>query len=455
MTDKEERPTPKPSFEIRKKQAAKGWPEKPDLPKQPRRKSPHLRAVESIHQRSRQQEPTDWEPLVKRPAEQKSKDDFSWTKLQVPPPPGGQSLGSNGSRSAKGAKFDKLLETPEQIPNIKKDSGRKERPRRSPEPKPTPRILYLVRLVIFGIGIGAITGTILSVADPANQQANISQVNPTSAMTTTTPARPSPTEMADLKAKIAEVLKPATKFQAGVFVVDLDNNTFVDINADTPYPAASTIKFPVLVAFLQDVDSGKVSLDESLILERKHLAQGSGDLQEQPANSRHQAWVVAEKMMIISDNTATNMLLDRLGGLEALNQRFQSWGLINTKFQAPLPDLGGTNLSTPKELTQLMVMIEQGSLLSRRSRDRLLDIMQRTENRSLLPQGIDKNAKIAHKTGNIATLVADVGLVDLPSGKRYAIAIMVKRPRNDQQALELVRQISRMVYTHLSAGSGQ
>lgn len=97
-----------------------------------------------------------------------------------------------------------------------------------------------------------------------------------------------------------------------------------------------------------------------------------------------------------------------------------------------------------------MSNLNQGEFVSLQSRDRLLAIMRQTTTNSLLPKGLGAGATIAHKTGNIGSLLADVGLVDLPTGKRYAIAIMVKRPRNDASAQELIRQISRSVYDYFN-----
>jgi len=233
-----------------------------------------------------------------------------------------------------------------------------------------------------------------------------------------------------------------------VFLQDLDNGSFVNILGDTPLAAASTIKIAILIAFFQDVDAGKVTLGEQLTLEKKFVAGGSGELQDQPLGTKYATLDVATRMMVTSDNTATNMMIDRLGGLETLNQRFQGWGLKNTSLQAVLPDLEGTNLTTPKELATLLRAIEQGEVVSRRSRDLILGIMRRTENDSLLPQGLEKNVAIAHKTGSLGTLIADAGLIDMPNGKQYLLVVIVKRPRNDPQGVEIVRQISRTVYSY-------
>ena len=100
--------------------------------------------------------------------------------------------------------------------------------------------------------------------------------------------------------------------------------------------------------------------------------------------SKYTALQTVRKMIIISDNTATNMLIEELGGAEILNQSFQSWGLKNTVINNSLPDLSGTNTTTSKDLINLISQINQGGLVSLKSRDRLFRIMERTQNNSLL-----------------------------------------------------------------------
>jgi beta-lactamase class A len=232
----------------------------------------------------------------------------------------------------------------------------------------------------------------------------------------------------------------------GVFFVDLDTGGYLDLNGSSTFSAASTIKFPILVAFFQDVDAGKIRLDEKLTIKQELIGGGSGDMQYKPIGTKFTALETATKMIVISDNTATNMLIARLGGATALNQRFLSWGLTTTEIRNLLPDLAGTNTTTPRDLAQLMALVNQGELMSLRSHDRLLDIMRRTRTVTLLPRGLGEGATIAHKTGDIGSMVGDVGLVDMPNGKRYIAVAMVKRPHNDSRAQELIRQISRAAY---------
>ncbi len=327
---------------------------------------------------------------------------------------------------------------------------------RHPQKRPVGPLVYIIRLLILGIGIGALAGTLLSALNPATQASVKHQDTAKKQVPASpTPANPSPSlqltpEISGLKAQIQPLAKPYSTLTPGVFVLDLDTGAYMDLDGRTSFASASTIKLPILIAFFQDVDAGKVRLDEQLTLKAGTIAGGSGDLQYKQAGTKYTALEVATKMIVISDNTATNMLIERLGGAQALNQRFRSWGLTTTAIRNRLPDIEGTNTTSPKELANLMSVVQRGDLVSSQSRDRLLNIMQRNEINTLLPQGLGSGASIAHKTGNIGSLLADVGLVEMPTGKRYVIAVMVKRPFNDASAEELIRQISRKTYDYFN-----
>jgi len=316
--------------------------------------------------------------------------------------------------------------------------------------------LYAARILIFSLGVGVLAGTLLSTWNPAGRSSSTAQRDG-KAVVKPGEIAPSPAlnqmptpgeELVALKAAIQPLLTRNPQLTAGIFFMDLDNNAYLDVNGGTPLAAASTIKIPILVAFLQDVDAGKIRLDDKLTLRKELVANGSGELQYQPLGTQLPALEVASKMITVSDNTATNLLIDRMGGVSALNQRFKSWGLTATSLSNPLPDLEGTNTSSARDMSLLMARLSQGELVSLRSRDRLRDIMQQTITDSLLPRGLGAGATIAHKTGDIGTLVGDVGLIDLPNGKRYVAAVLVKRSFNDERANELIRQISRTSYQY-------
>ncbi len=320
-------------------------------------------------------------------------------------------------------------------------------------------ILYALRLLIMGVGISAIAGTVLSSLNPTiripskgvqvvNMQATPQKQ--ASVVVATAGALKLSQEIMPLKTLVQQLAGKNTKLLPGVFFVDLDTGAYIDLNGELTFSAASMIKFPILVAFFQDVDEGKIHLDEPLTLKKELIGGGSGDMQYQPVGTKFTALSTATKMITISDNTATNMLISRLGGATALNQRFQSWGLTVTEIRNPLPDLSGTNTTSPRDLAQLMAAVQQGDLILPKSRDRLLHIMRQTVTATLLPKGLGKGATIAHKTGDIGSMVGDVGLVDMPSGKRYIAVAMVKRPYNNEQAKELIRSFSRAAYQQFS-----
>jgi beta-lactamase class A len=336
--------------------------------------------------------------------------------------------------------------------------------RREKKPSAPPSLfgflLASVRLMVMGVGLAAIAGTTLSVfhssaktskprPEPAKVAAlkvSANQPKPDSPTNPMQQALQNGKALTSVEQRIKDLAAAQPDLTAGMLFVNLDTGAYVDVLGNSRFSAASMIKFPVLVAFFQDVDAGKIKLNEQLVMRPDLIATESGVIQYQKPGSKFSALETADLMITISDNTATNMLIDRLGGAAALNQRFAAWGLSDTAIRNWLPDLKGTNTSSPKDLSSLMMMVSQGDLVSVRSRDRLLGIMQRTVTNTLLPQGLGEGAKIAHKTGDIGAFVGDTGMIDMPNGQRYLATAIVKRPFNDPRAQELIRQSSRIVY---------
>lgn len=335
-------------------------------------------------------------------------------------------------------------------------------------PAPASPLLYATRLIILGVGIGAIVGTSLSIWNPTlrvpeTTAASLS-ASPTPTPTPTPGFRgdivPVNSSAAIMKLRLGQPIAPLTAtlqslvaqagLSAGVFVVDLDTGDYVDVNGSTVYPAASTIKTPILVAFLQDVDRRRVRLDEPLTLQTIDVTDGSGEIQFMKVGSQLSALDTATKMITISDNTATNMVIHKLGGLTSLNSRFRDWGMSQTVLNNLLADLQGTNTTSARDLSLLLTAVSQGDLLSLRSRDRLIDIMRSTVNNNLLAATLGPDAKIAHKTGNIDSLSGDTGIVDMPNGKRYVITALVQRAGDAGLAAQLIQQISQATYQYFA-----
>jgi beta-lactamase class A len=243
-------------------------------------------------------------------------------------------------------------------------------------------------------------------------------------------------------------LQQGRNLKPGAFVLDLDTGDYANVNGDKVFPTASIIKLPILIAFLQDVETGKISLKETLTMGGDVVVGGSGYMQDLPVGSKFSALEVINNMIITSDNTATNMVIKRMGGVAVLNQRFRDWGLDKTRIRNWLPDLSGTNTTTAQELVKVMGMLEQGSLLNAQ-KPLAIDIMTRVKNRKLLVQGLGRGATIAHKTGDIGFLLGDSGIVYMPSGKRYLISVLVESEYDDADAMTYIQQLSGVVYRYL------
>ncbi len=337
-------------------------------------------------------------------------------------------------------------------------------PRRRLAKPPLP-VLYLIRLVILGVGVAAIAGTLLSILSPSNVASPNREGSPTATSPTATSGARSlggrqgadsiaalqPTsELTRLKAQLEQMATLTPGLTPSLYALDLDSGRYVDLEGGKTVAAASTIKMPILVAFLQQVDAGTIALNQTLALQEHQVAGGSGSIGNDAVGSEYTALEVATRMITDSDNTATNMMIDALGGIDALNQQFAAWGLESTVLRNPLPDLDGTNTTSPKDLALLLGLIDQNGILSARSRDRMLSIMQRTVNRSLIAYSLTDGSIIANKTGDIAMALGDVALVDTPNGQRYVLALMVQRPNNDGRASELIRRLTDATHTELN-----
>jgi len=343
-------------------------------------------------------------------------------------------------------------------------SPRPATPRRRFAKPPLP-VLYLIRLVILGVGVAAIAGTLLSILSPSN----VASPNREGTSTASAPIPKAGTrplaagqgansitdiqpvsELTRLKAQLEQLATLTPGLTLNLYALDLDSGRYVDLEGSKTVASASTIKMPILAAFLQQVDAGAIALNQTLALQEHQVAGGSGSMGNDAVGSEYTALEVATRMIIDSDNTATNMLIDTLGGLDTLNQQFATWGLESTVLRNPLPDLEGTNTTSAKDLALLMALVDQNGILSPRSRDRLFSIMQRTVNRSLIAYSLTDGSIVANKTGDIAMALGDVALVDTPNGQRYVLALMVQRRDNDGRASELVRRLTQATHDELN-----
>jgi formylglycine-generating enzyme required for sulfatase activity/beta-lactamase class A len=255
-----------------------------------------------------------------------------------------------------------------------------------------------------------------------------------------------------LKEMIAQLETLAPGLTSHVFWVDLNSRDYVDYAGSEAVASAATISVPILAAFFRAVDVNVLQLNQSVILQERFIVGGSGTMRNEAVGTKYGAAEVALRMVINSDNTATNLIVDLLGGIDNLNKIFSEWGLTSTILNNPLPDLDGTNKTSAKDLSLLLSLIADGHLLSPDSRLRMFEIMERTANRSLIPNSVYQPASVANKTGDIRSVLGDTAIIR-GENREYVLTALVIRPSNDGRASENIRRIAETIDQEITSAS--
>ncbi len=327
-------------------------------------------------------------------------------------------------------------------------------------------LLLLLRLAVMGVGLGVLTGTGLKLLAPhlaqgANRAPRLDGATAVPALTRRGldlgRFEPS-TELPALSAKWAQLAAAQKGLSASAFLLVLDDGRYAQLQPDLPLPAASAIKTPILLVGLDQLDTGKLRWNEPLPLTREVVGGEAGWMANKPLGTRFPFFEAATEMIRVSDNSATNLLIKRLGGKEQLNERFQSLGLSATVVNNWLPDLDGTNTSSSRDLARSIALVDTGEKLGPRARDLFREIMGTSRTNTLIPlgllEGLGKDSAdpdsellgfgitVYNKTGDIGIAYADAGLIQLPNGQRAVAAFMVKGPFNDPRSADLIRAMA-------------
>jgi beta-lactamase class A len=220
--------------------------------------------------------------------------------------------------------------------------------------------------------------------------------------------------LASLEQQLRAVVGSASS-NVGVAALDLTTGETVSINGDVRFPMASTVKVAVAAAYLNQVDHGNRSLDDKI----------SG----QTASS------LMQRMLIHSDNQATDILIRDLGGPRAVQDwlRFQGFNTIRVdrtiaRLLADPRDLWDIrDSSTPMAMVEMLQKLDKGNILKPQSRSYLLDLMGRCATgrnriRGMLPWG----TRVEHKTGTLNGYTSDIGFITLNNGHRIAVAMFAR-----------------------------
>jgi beta-lactamase class A len=239
----------------------------------------------------------------------------------------------------------------------------------------------------------------------------------------------------------------------GLALKDLKTGKTFLINEREIFPQASSIKIAVLLEVFKQAEEGRLKLDEFLDLEESRKVAGSGVLFYLGRPSlRLSVRDTAVLMVVLSDNTATNLLIDKVG-MEAVNKRLDDLGLAKTRLLRKMMDLkaaaeGRENVSTPLEMMTLLEKLWKGDVLKEPYRKDLLEILAIPKD-SPLRAGVPEGIAVAEKPGELEAVRCDSGIVQL-AGRPYVICVMTTFLKRDADGNPAIAKISRLAYEHFS-----
>lgn len=256
-------------------------------------------------------------------------------------------------------------------------------------------------------------------------------------------------QMDILRGRLVTLQQEYPTIHSSIYVWDYNDGNYVDINANEIFSAASIIKLPVLVALFKNIEYGQTSIYDEMTLTDVFRAEGSGSLQYKAENSKYSIDTLARIMITHSDNSATNMLMTKIGGMPSVNRQIKSWGLASTQVNNWLPDLEGTNYITARDMGRLLYNLDNPNFLTGSSREKIFSYMSHVKNNRLIPAGLGEGAEFLHKTGDIGKMLGDAGIVYAPNGKKYIVVILANRPYNSVKGKEFIVEASNIIYKYL------
>ena len=231
-----------------------------------------------------------------------------------------------------------------------------------------------------------------------------------------------------------------------LFAKNLDTGESYGIREDERVRTASTIKLPIMVGVFAAVEAGRARFTDELVLMNAGKVSGSGVLSEFSEGVRLPVRDLMHLMIVVSDNTATNMLLDWFTG-DAVNEQMDKLGLKQTRSLRQVMGGGksavprgwskagqveenkrfGIGVSTPREMVTLLEKLEQGQVVSAAASKEMLAILKRQQYKDGIGRSLGETP-VGSKSGALDHLRSDVGIVYTPGG-RIAIAITVDEMR--------------------------
>lgn len=248
--------------------------------------------------------------------------------------------------------------------------------------------------------------------------------------------KPPPPPISTLDARVQDAI---AGFQGRVSVLakNLDTGKEFCLRCDEPTRTASTIKLAIMSETFRQVAEGKLKWDDEIILTKDKKQGGSGILFEFSDNTKIDLKTAVHLMIVVSDNTATNLVLDKVG-TDNVNAFMDQLGLPDIRSMRkiggggdskvwltdPSAKLFGLGKSTPREMVRLVEMMENGALVSREASAEMIAILKRQQFKDGIGRGVPDTVPVASKSGSLDRLRSDVGIVYTRRG-RIAMAITV------------------------------
>jgi beta-lactamase class A len=239
----------------------------------------------------------------------------------------------------------------------------------------------------------------------------------------------------------------------GIYVKAIETGEEVAIGADRQMETMSTIKIPLMVEVFEQIKAGKFKLTDKYTFVQADSQPGTGTIQRLDPGAVMTVKDLITMMIIVSDNTATEVLYRMVGGPDAVNARMGAIGLKSTRaMNVPskwFPELRGApsteqfyrdgkypfGLTTPREMGRLLEMMERGSLVDKPSSDLMLQIMRGQVYRTRIPRYVT-GYRIPHKTGDFLPYVGDdVGVLE-GQGRTIVLSIFTGNHFGSGEALE-------------------
>jgi len=243
----------------------------------------------------------------------------------------------------------------------------------------------------------------------------------------------------------------------GVSVVDLTDERTISHNADRVFPTASSIKIAILLElYRQEQESrggpqGKARLDDVYTFNPKELVEFSQVMAGlTPGITRITNRDLAQFMVAVSDNTAANILIDRVGK-DNVNVMLRSLGLTKTMLRRKMMDFaaarsGEENVSTPQEMTRLLEAIYKGKILNKELNQQLIKQLS-TLKESYIPHDLPAVVQVANKPGNLQNVRTDSGIVFVKD-RPFAMSVMTANARDERAAERAISEIALEAYRY-------